>query len=167
MVNKQQREKLMTIEATALGRTEEQLEVARVLSLRRNATAAYTSTKEAPPNGSRPRQTAKQIQSIPNVKRSHLTEATRVQVTVELIDDQTREFSFEISPDARLRFGQRLKDFLAQSSIAFQLPDRMLVIPTSQIKSLNFTPRPDIAPEGVFANAQEILRQDVVRVSAQ
>ena len=81
---------------------------------------------------------------------------TRVTVTLNLVDNTQRVFTFEPPAGQEMRIASRVKEMMNSKSIAFQLNDRLLVIPKSQVKSIEFTPPIDKQIEGVFSNAAEI-----------
>jgi len=85
-----------------------------------------------------------------------MTQSTNITVSLTLVDGTQRKFIFEPPPNSDLRIAARIKDFMNQESVAFQLPDRLLMIPKSQIMSIEFTPPIDKKIDGVFSHAREL-----------
>ncbi len=79
-----------------------------------------------------------------------------ITMRINLIDGSTRVFEFDPDSEDRLAFSGRAGEVLVERRIAVQLEDRMIVIPAERIDSIEFFPGPEVAPEGVFANAREI-----------
>ncbi|MEM9943062.1 MAG: hypothetical protein AAF939_15975 [Planctomycetota bacterium] len=80
----------------------------------------------------------------------------KITIKLNLIDGNSRSFTFEPPPNQDLRMAARIKEFMNQQSVAFQLPDMLLVIPMNQVQSIEFTPTLDKKIEGVFWHSKEI-----------
>jgi hypothetical protein len=79
-----------------------------------------------------------------------------ITMRINLVDGTTRVFEFDPGTEDRLAFAGRAGQVLAEQKIAVQLKDRLIVFPATRIDSIEFFPGPEVAPEGVFANAREI-----------
>jgi hypothetical protein len=89
-------------------------------------------------------------------KEKQLDQPEKITVTLTLVDGQRRTFTFQPPPNQQLRIAARVKEFIKQELVAFQLPDRLLMIPMAQVKSIEFTPVTEKTIDGVFGNAEEI-----------
>lgn len=85
-----------------------------------------------------------------------MAQPDKVNVILNLIDGSQRSFTFEPPPNQELRMAARFKEFMNRSSVVFQLPDRLLLIPMAQIKSIEFSPPFAQQIEGVFGHAREL-----------
>ena len=85
-----------------------------------------------------------------------MAQPDKIRVKLDLIDGTQRNFTFEPPPNQELRIAARIKEFMKQPTLAFQLPDRLLLIPMMQVKSIEFSPPLDKQIEGVFGHAREI-----------
>jgi hypothetical protein len=79
-----------------------------------------------------------------------------VRMTVTLVDGTQRIFSFDHRPDGRLRLATRLDQLLSHHSLAIRLPEKLLVVPIGQIKTVEFTPSPDVQMEQLIGPAREV-----------
>lgn len=86
-----------------------------------------------------------------------MTPPDKVTVKINLVDGTQRTFTFQPPPNQDLRIAARIKEFLNRQSIAFQLPEGLLVIPMTQVKSVQFSAAIDKQIDGVFGNAKEVV----------
>jgi hypothetical protein len=89
------------------------------------------------------------------------TEREPVTMTVTLVDGTQRIFVFDHRPDGRLRLATRLDQLLSHHSLAIRLSEKLLVIPIAQVKTIEFTPSPDVQLEQLIGPARELQSNGV------
>lgn len=85
-----------------------------------------------------------------------MSESDHVRMMITLVDGTQRTFLLGPRTDGRLTLAKRVEDILSHNSIGIQLPDRLLVIPTTQIQSLEFSPSPGLRLETLVGPAREV-----------
>lgn len=77
----------------------------------------------------------------------------RVTMIVTCVDGTKHKFEFQPRPDLTNQAG-RIEQMLEAPNLVLELTDRMMVIPTHSIRSVEFTPKPAKLPERALRNVR-------------
>jgi hypothetical protein len=77
-------------------------------------------------------------------------------MTITMLDGSQRTFLLSPRKEERLTLAKRLETLLSLNSIGICVQDRLLIIPTAQIQSLEFSPFSGLHPETLIGPAREI-----------
>jgi hypothetical protein len=79
-----------------------------------------------------------------------------VHVKLTLIDGSEQTYELQPRPGTEFNVGTRIDKLLHQTNIALALDDRLVIIPTHQIRSIEVSPLLTKLPDHVVANVRRI-----------
>ncbi len=85
-----------------------------------------------------------------------MTNENTFTVYVHLIHGETIKFKTNVSDANLIGIAEDLEKALSRNSLAFDMDGRLLLIPYTNIKYVEFDPAPEVLPMGMIRNAKKI-----------
>ena len=78
-------------------------------------------------------------------------------VHIHLIHGETIKFETTVSEANLMGVSEDLEKALSRNSLAFEMDGKLILIPYTNIKYIEFDPAPPVLPMGMIRNAKKIL----------
>ncbi len=78
-------------------------------------------------------------------------------VYIHLIHGETIKFETNVSEANIIGAAEDLEKALSRNSLAFELDGKLILVPYTNIKYIEFDPAPPVLPMGMIRNAKKIL----------
>ncbi len=86
-----------------------------------------------------------------------MTSENKFTVYVHLIHGETIKFETNVSDANLIGVAEDLERALSRNSLAFEMDGRLVLVPYSNVKYIEFDPAPEVLPMGMIRNAKKIL----------
>ncbi len=86
-----------------------------------------------------------------------MTNENKFTVYIHLIHGETIKFETNVSDANLIGVAEDLEKALSRNSLAFEIDGKLVLVPYSNVKYIEFDPAPEVLPMGMIRNAKKIL----------
>ncbi len=86
-----------------------------------------------------------------------MTSENKFTVYIHLIHGETIKFETNVSDANIIGIAEDLEKALSRNSLAFEMEGKLVLVPYSNVKYIEFDPAPEDLPMGMIRNAKKIL----------